>query len=1297
MSSLHFTPSQKAAVEYRGGNLLLSAAAGSGKTAALTARITRLVTEGSAELPDLLIVTFTRAAAAEMRDRIGKQLTEALAEAREKGDEQTAARAAKAVGDLPAARISTIHSFLYQSMKPYFPALGLSPDVRILDEQTAKGLRAEVMKDTVDDAFSEPDAASSGTETGSDTASFPELADILGHARDADAIDGELLWLDDRIASAGLTPADLTRFADLQTSLADGEGDPLFSPWGAEIRRRCAEFASHYRRAFTDCRETFGSGKEAEKYGPDADFLIDWASRAETLALTPAPADAESSADSPAGYNVLAEHMKSLLFPPMPRVLKKDLTEAGEAYRFFRAEMKKKLERLIPAAFSASEGEIRETSAKTARILRRAALVLGRFREKLAARKRDMAALDYGDLETYALALLTDAEGKGGRTRAAEEIGQSIRYLFIDEYQDTNDVQDRIFRAVSPTAYRFMVGDVKQSIYRFRGADPSVFSSYREAWKTVSPEECEAMPPAGGAANNDPDGGRSLFMSENFRCAEAVVRFSNAVSAHLLPFGGIPYEAEDCLIHARADDPKDAPDTEVVIVEKPRKASDFGDEADDEAEDEQETEDSLDPEAEYVADRIAGMVGKYRDGGAVVTKAGDIAVLLRSNRSAPVYRDALEARGIPAVMKTSRALGSYPSVMLFACLLNLVDNPLRDIYAAGALRSPVFSVDIGGLIAIREAAGDLPLYVGVEKLAEACEEGRDDSPLAAKCRDVRAWLLRQRAVARGMTADRYAEFLLRDTDFFSLDNEERISSGGGLSSLLEALPEMLSAEEDTGGAANRREDAVSILSIHASKGLEFPICFLCESAKKRNREDERRSVLFDAALGFGMTLPDPGGLAKCDTFLRQSIGAKAAREAVNEEMRMLYVAMTRARDCLIVTGKSQNPDKLLADSDVQARYEDAFRAQNAGSYLNWILEALSARPTDCVKVTVKYAQPEQPEQEQQEPEQQPEQPEQPEQQEPEQQEPIQKREDAAEIPPADSESDPDSPARRAELLAQRFTFRYDNRLGRIPSKLTVSRLNPEILDGEGGGVTLTLDEPADQEERAERAEQIPEPEVPEEIPDTPETPDAGSGQEKKRPARRPSFMTGGPQVTGADRGSATHVFLQFVRYDLLRERGVGAECDRLVREKYLSKAAAGLIYRWQLERFRESSLMDALLRSPMVKREFRFNILLPAERFTRDPDYAALLEETGATVTVQGVVDCVYRDPDDGGLTLVDYKTDALTAEERKNPSLAAEKLLSRHRDQLTYYREICASLFEEPIRRTLIYSTVLARCIEVR
>ena len=1290
--SISYTPSQRAAVTYASGNLLLSAAAGSGKTAALTGRIAQLLTESDTRLSEMLVVTYTRAAAAEMRERIGKRLAEVAEEARAGEDPEKLSRAVRAISDLPAARISTIHSFLYQAMRPYFPALGLSPETGVLEERTADSLREETMKDTADDFF----AADPKDRDPDKEAPFPELADVVGQARDADSVDAELLWLDKRIASAGLEPDSLLRFADLLDRMAGREEDPpldpLSTPLGLEVRRRVKLFSEHYRAAIRGTTDGFGE-KEAERYLQDAEELLLFLDRT---------ADAASSS----GYADLKDRICSAAFQRLPTVRAKDLTDAGEAYRQFRGGMKEDLGALKTDFFSFGEEEIRETAARTARILRCAARVLAAFRDKLGARKRSMAALDYGDLEFYASKLLLNPDGT--RTRAAREIGEGIKYLFIDEYQDTNGIQDRIFCALSPEAHRFMVGDIKQSIYRFRGADPSVFSDYRRRWPAVQPEEAES----GDLSVLMGEEGRSLFMSENFRCSEAVVDFANAVSAHLLPHGGIPFEKEDLLIHAREEPtpPEDEkaealPGVEIALIENPRKLKDA-----DEPEDAGEAGSGgpeEDPEVAFAADEIAGMLGRYLGG--KILSPGDVAVLLRSNRSAGAYRDALERRGIPAATKTARPLGSYPSVMLLTCLLNFVDNPLRDVYAAGALRSPVFSCTLADLIAVREAAGDLPLYTGIEKLADESDEesldpGAPDehpapdsslltphssllpspSSLRASCRQIRDWLKRHKTVSRGMAADRYTEFLIRDTDFYALDGirengAERdaihrfcaavrgaesagASSGGGLSGLLALLPDLLEASDPGDEGAGKQGDAVSVMSIHASKGLEFPVVFLCETAKARNTEDERRTVLFDGSLGFGMTLPDPGGLARCDTFARQAIAAKTARESVAEEMRMLYVAMTRARERLIVTGKASKPEDLLAEAEIEARCPDEYRALAAGSYLSWILEAAARAkngdlgvplPGSGFRIRVVPA----------EKEGEPEEPDAP-----------------AAVPGADpepGEKDPGEPGPAetdASEFLRRFAFRYEDPLGRIPAKLTVSRLNPEILDGEGGGVTLSLDG-----EEPENAG-IP-------------VPAAGSKPAPKRPA----FMTGdGEDITPAERGSATHVFLQFVDYKRLAEHGVRAETERLIREKYVSERTAGLFWRVQLERFRDSALLGKLLRSPMVKREFRFNALLPAERFTSDPGFASILASRGAKITVQGVVDCVFRDPDGGGLVLVDYKTDALTAEERRHPEKAAKKLLARHRNQLSYYKEICSAMFGEEIERTVIYSTVLGEEIEV-
>ncbi|MBQ4350905.1 MAG: UvrD-helicase domain-containing protein [Clostridia bacterium] len=1251
---ISFTPAQRAAVEYSRGNLLLSAAAGSGKTAALTSRIARLLTSGDAELSEMLVVTYTRAAAAEMRERIGRRLREALDAARQSGDERTASLSARALAALPAARVSTIHAFLYGAMRPYFPALGLSPDARILDERTIDTLRAEIMRDTVDDAFR------AGDEPTDDCASFPELCDILGQARDADAVDGELLWLDRKLAASGGDPGTLVSFADALSALSSG-ADFLTTPFGGEVRRAALAFARHYGRVFSDLAEDLEPSPAVwKRYGPIC------SSHLEALRRILDTARAED-----ASYDRLRAAVQSVTFEKLPSIPKAEVCDTTEMFRYFRDSLKKEHAGLAKALFSSSGDDAVQSAALTARILRRAAAVLTDFDARLAARKRDLAALDYGDLETGALRLFLDADGR--RTRAAEEIGGTFKYIFIDEYQDTNDVQDRIFRALSPAASRFMVGDIKQSIYRFRGADPSVFTAYREKWPVLSPEEALADGPA-----YLEDEGRSLFMSENFRSAAPVVAFANAVSRHLLPYGEIDFREDgDLLVHARGDDPADPPETELVLIEKKRKKP--GEESEEEAP-------SADPEVEYVAGRIAAMIGKYMGGS--VLKPEEVGILLRSNRSAALYRDALAARGIPAATKTVSPLGQSPAVLLLVCLLNFVDNPLRDVYTAGALRSPVFSIDLGMMIRIREAAGDLPLWTGAVTIAGHPEDY--DAPLVEACRKAAAWLARHKRIAHSLPADRYLEILLGDTDFFSLpgirengaerDALNRFSSAarayengvgakiGGVSGFLDSVGELLDAPDDAGGGV-KAKDAVSILSIHASKGLEFRVCFVCECAKRRNEEDERRTVLYDPTLGFGMTLPDPGGLARCDTPLRQALASKIARESVSEEMRMLYVALTRARDRLIVTGKTPDPDRTLAEAAFEAAFADGYRAEQAGSYLAWMCEAIEATHAQA-KVTVI---PEEPEKADNTNESAPEafvpeqismfpaEPEEPEDKGPSEEELRQQAEDAALL----------------EEVRRRFAWQYeDDGLRRVPAKLTVSRLSPEILDAdEDRTLSLSLDE---------------EPEA--EISD-----ESGNIEEPAKPAlAHPTFMTGGRQATPAERGSATHVFLQFVDHRRLREDGVRAEIGRLVRERYLSEASASLLYVPQLERFRDSALLDALLRSPMVKREFRFNALLPAERFTKDEAFAGLLRARGIRVTVQGVVDCVYRDPDTGRLILVDYKTDRLTSAEMRDPSLAAEKLRARHTRQLSYYREICSAMFEEEIAAARVYSTALGKCVEI-
>lgn len=1221
MAQISYTPAQRTAVFWRGGDLLLSAAAGSGKTAALTGRIAELVKSGNATLDEMLIVTFTKAAAAEMRQRISSSLSKAAAEYRETSPEK-AEMISRAISKVPSADISTIHSFLYRTLKPYFPVLGLPQDSRIADQKTIDALKIEVMRDVVDEFFS---------ATGEELESFTTLADIIGQARDTASVDGELLWLADRLIADGEDQGALLRFADMLDSVSEC-GSIMESDYGRVLADSVGGFFSHYSKVFSTIAEEFASQpKVSEKYGAALQSCVDWVEGGRAILER-------------GNFDRLLTHFSSFSPEALGRLSSKDATPTSAAFKVFRDELKKGVEKMSSGFFASTMEEALHYSAETAKVLRLTARVLGVYFDRFSSRKREMSSIDYSDLENLALRLLIDENGEP--TSAAVEIGSRYKYIFIDEYQDTNLVQDLIFRAVSGSARRFMVGDIKQSIYRFRGADPEVFSSYRRAWETVEPiADIESR----DEDEFDPGRGSALFMSENFRCDSPVVRFVNMVSEYILPHGGIPYEAGDSLVYAKdGGTPSDtSPKAEICLIEKKRAKKG-----------EEREKNTADPEAEYVARRIASMIGRYSPSGERTVKAGDIAILLRSpSTSGGDYRDALLKYGISSALKVERPLSSYPSVMLLVCILNFIDNPLRDIYVTGALRSPVFGFTMSDLLKIKQE--NTPLYLSV---IDRSEIGGND--LCEKCADAVSWLQKQKTVARGMRVDKYLEYLIDEIKLYSIagirsSGGERdainrlcdlaaefvagsggVTKSGDISAFLEYAASAIDSPDSGSGSDSGGEDSVSIMSIHASKGLEFPICFVSECAKRRNTADESRTVLYDSRLGLGMYLPDESRLVKCDTLLRRIIGEKLRRDSVNEEMRMLYVALTRAREQLIITSKTADAEADLADAQLQSEFADGYHVTNASSYIDWILESASLGVRDFLSINVISAD-----------------------------ELLGEAEGVREVvsPVAEGEN-----TEEGTIYSERFGFVYPHEyLKSVPAKLTVSKLNPQILDDSDDSTELALSIDAPIDEAATEAEEA---------------------------LVRPLFMQedSAAHATAAERGTATHVFMQFADFASLKANGVGYEIERLIDQRFITNETARLIHKKQMERFADSGLMDKLLRSPMVKREFRFNVLLDGYRFTANGDLAASLRENGVKLTVQGVVDCVFRDPDSGRLLLIDYKTDSLTDEEWHDRALAEAKLKNRHRDQLTYYREICSEMFGEEIEGAYIYSTVLGTLIRV-
>ncbi|MBE6569806.1 MAG: hypothetical protein E7658_06280 [Ruminococcaceae bacterium] len=1234
--AIQYTPAQRTAVEYGRGNLLLSAAAGSGKTATLTGRILRLLEQGEASLPEMLIVTYTRAAAAELRERIGKRILEAARE-------ETGRRMAGHLAAVGSAEISTIHSFLYRSLRPHFAALGLSPDFSIGDEAVMESLRQEAMRDTLDDFFDQ--SAEDGVG-----AAFIALADTLSGARDAASLDKTLLSMAARITAAGHTPSVLLTYAE---DIEKGAEAGFFSmPQSEPIKKRLYLLTDHVAKCCAYCLNAFAdTPKVMEKYGEAAEELLAYCDYLETTAAKN-------------DYDALRQALRDFSLSKLKSLSAKDATEASALFKDMRDGCKKEIAKLADRYFSSPGEVLTDTLHRTAGLLRTASVVLEAYFDAYRMKKYSRSLLDYNDLESFALQLYLDE--KGDPTPAAAEVGRKYKYVFIDEYQDTNRVQDAIFRAISGNASRFMVGDIKQSVYRFRGAEPSVFSHYRDIWPTVDPDtETDAA--------FSPEDGRCLFMSENFRCDETVVDFVNLVSDVLFAAGGIPYTKADALVFSK--DGKEKAPAEICLIEKNRT---------DEEEDAGE-----DPEAEYVAARIAEMIGRESADGEKLIRPEDIAILLRSpDTGAGAYRAALARRGIPVTLQNTPLLFTSPAVLLVLCLLHTADNPLSDIYTAGLMHSPLFGFTTEDLVRLERFGGDVPLFVRVkmavlpeeewrfptdaeetdgesdgmfalteeETGAEAGEEPTEKEELPAdlleRCRRFLRAVEELRTGARGMRADRFLDTVYRDYAFYEMPEiaanpaeqgnlqslyelARRYESGtfGGIAGFLSYIEELKGKEkekipDETGGA-------VTILSIHRSKGLEYDVVFLCECAKKRNTKDEEGDILYDADLGFGMRLPDPGGLVRCGTALRSGIGEKIRREGIEEEMRVLYVALTRARNRLIVTAKVKDAQ---AELDYYRQYADLvtpWRIVDGSSYMDWILTAAHAKGfSPCYVIRTPSAG---------------------------------DVTETEELSGTQTDTAQEIAA-LTEKLRQNCDFEYPYAyLAHIPAKLTVSGLYPTILDEEDTaeeGIPLSRMLDTGETVQEEKAENMP----------------------------LPRFMTGMTDtVTPADRGTATHVFLQFADFGLLGETGTEAELNRLISTHFITEEMARNVYTDQIEKFRQSDLFRRMCGASEIRREFRFNAAMDASRFTGNEALAAKLTEDGIRLTVQGVVDCVFRDAD-GHLVLVDYKTDHVRGEEYRNPALAEKRFRARHGEQLRYYKEICEAMFGEEIRETVIYSTALAR-----
>ncbi len=873
MSELTLTEKQRQAIRERGKSILVSAAAGSGKTSVLSKRVVSLVEEG-VDIRRILVCTFTNLAAGEMRERISRELQE-MAES--KRDARLSAQAEYA----GIADICTIHKFAGKLIRENSLLLGIPADTRVGSDEESAILMDQAMEQIFEEFYEAEDEgflAVRGRYAGRTDRALAELVKSL-YAFANSRPEG-ILWL------KNAAETDLTgKFRKIVDELICAKLEKL-----AMTMERCRKIGVEYSMP----------GKQLDKNS--ADCLL--------------------AAELKQAFAVDKEQFEKMLaLAEVPRIESKLEPEAAKKeLQDLKAAARKLIREMDEWKPSRSEQLLRRESAymkAQAGVFYR---ILERFQSQYKLAKAGRKMLDYDDLINYAFVLLQDDE-------IAAAYAARYDYVFIDEYQDTNPVQEALLARISRQDCRFMVGDIKQSIYRFRLADPLIF--LRKA------EEFE-----GGA-----EGSLVIRMNENFRSAPGLIESVNFIMNRLMSrnLGEIEYNEKESLIPRGNYNG----DTEILLTDAREEAAEGEEEAD-----------SVTKEAHTVARKITDLLGQsmIENGQTRPIEYGDICVLMRSTKgSSGIFAKVFADYGVP-VESPEGKYAPMSEVDVFVNLMRLIDNANSDIALLSVLRSHIGGFDEAGMAMIRAASAETSFYGCFMEYAE-----RQDA-LAGKCREFLDKIGRFRLYERNMRLKDLLIALKNETEYaahmavlpggarkaanFRLFFEKCMEYASSQESLF-SLVSYLDRLKRTKGAyyesksAEGQANCVRIMSIHKSKGLEFPVVILARTSGKFNRSDLNQTVLVHSSLGIASDIIDEKNRTIQPAITKELFRYTLEKEMKSEELRILYVAMTRAKQKLVISGLVREPEKLFEKLREGGDWYDLLGMTSA---LEWILSAVLALP-----------------------------------------------------------------------------------------------------------------------------------------------------------------------------------------------------------------------------------------------------------------------------------------------------------------------------------------------------------------
>ncbi|MBH6997913.1 helicase-exonuclease AddAB subunit AddA [Clostridioides difficile] len=961
MSSPKWTKEQLEVIESRECNLLVAAAAGSGKTAVLVERIIQMITsrENPIDIDKLLVVTFTNAAASEMRERIGDAIGKALDENPENKHLQNQ------LVLLNKSSITTIHSFCLDVIKSNFHRINLDPNFRIGDQTECAILKQEAIEEVFEDLYEERDEGflnlvESYAERGGDK----EVQDIiLGIYSFAMASPEPKKWLIDSAERFNIDE----NFDFSQSIWARAILDTV----KIEINGLCLNM----ERALKEVESIEELETFAEKLSVEYKKI----------------ADISQACNK--SWDEAYKKMASMSFENYVKGVKrisKDapsyIKESKEKAKTIRDKTKKSLESIVSATFNKDNDSIREEIKYLYNIVKPISSVVLRFEEEYSNKKREKGIIDFNDIEHFALNILTDVDEKGNIVPSDIAVGYRNKFyeIFIDEYQDSNLVQEVLLKAVAntETPNRFMVGDVKQSIYRFRQAKPELFLQKYNNY-------------------NDKKGSshRKIMLYKNFRSREEVVDAVNYIFENIMNenIGEIEYtEKERLNLGANFNVDTDEKSiiggaTEIHLIQKDNKLDDdiINDKDDriNNKENEIEEEENLDNiqlEARMVGNIIKDLMKVNEDGkiqkvydkgidGYRPVEFRDIVILLRATSAwAPVFADELMNMDIPTYADVGVGYFDTIEIKTILSLLQIIDNPMQDIPLISVLKSPIFGFTPEDLIDIRVQSKDKIFYEVLKSTAEydgftdSQNENESEFIPSEECinksKDFLIKLKEFKEKSMYMSTDEFIWYLYTRTGYyayvgalpggsqrqanlkvlFERAKQFEETSLKGIFNFVNFIEKLKKSSSYMGSAKTLGENAnvVRIMSIHKSKGLEFPVVICSAMGKNFNTQDFKKSILYHHNLGYGPQFVDYERRISFPSIAKEALKSKINIENLSEEMRVLYVAFTRAKEKLIITGSTRNiQDSIkrwsngIESLDTISQYE-ILKGKN---FLDWIM------------------------------------------------------------------------------------------------------------------------------------------------------------------------------------------------------------------------------------------------------------------------------------------------------------------------------------------------------------------------